>query len=198
MSPFFPMDPASTVTIPSSFPHKLTRTNHLVWEKAILTYLKSQDLQGYIDGSVDPPPSTVTSQVENVTTVTQNPDWLHWHMRDQLVLSILISSLTETVVVHVVKCTTARELWVTLKTLFTSKAKSRTLQIHYQLATIRKGDMSIADYFQKLTGLADTLAAIDQPLNEFDLVSFLLAGLNSDYDSFVTSVTTRVDPISLE
>jgi hypothetical protein len=152
MSPFFPMDPASTVTIPSSFPHKLTRTNHLVWEKAILTYLKSQDLQGYIDGSVDPPPSTVTSQVENVTTVTQNPDWLHWHMRDQLVLSILISSLTETVVVHVVKCTTARELWVTLKTLFTSKAKSRTLQIHYQLATMRKGDMSIADYFQKLMG----------------------------------------------
>jgi hypothetical protein len=68
------------------------------------------------------------------------------------VLSILISSLTETVVVHVVKCTTARELWVTLKTLFTSKAKSRTLQIHYQLATMRKGDMSIADYFQKLMG----------------------------------------------
>jgi hypothetical protein len=135
--------------------------NHLVWEESILTYLKSQDLQGYIDGSVDPPPSTVTSQVETVTTVTQNPAWLHWHMRHQLVLSILIFSLIETVVMHVVKCTTARALWVTLKTFFTSKAKSRTLQIHYQQATIRKGDMSIADYFQKLTGLADTLAAID-------------------------------------
>jgi hypothetical protein len=35
-------------------------------------------------------------------------------------------------------------------------------------------------------------------LNEFDLVSFMLARLRSDYDSFVTSVTTRVDPISLE
>jgi hypothetical protein len=50
---------------------------------------------------------------EDVTTVSQNPAWLHWHMRDQLVLSILIFSLTKNVVVHVVKCTTARELWVT-------------------------------------------------------------------------------------
>jgi len=82
--------------------------------------------------------------------------------------------------------------------MFTSKAKSRTLQIHYQLATVRKGNVLIANYFQKLTGLVDTLAPIDQPLNEFDLVSFLLAGLSSDYDSFVTSFTTRVDPISLE
>jgi hypothetical protein len=88
--------------------------------------------------------------------------------------------------------------WVTLKTMFTSKAKSRTLQIHYQLATVRKGNVLIANYFQKLTGLVDTLAPIDQPLNEFDLVLFLLAGLSSGYDSFVTSFTTRVDPISLE
>nr|POE67711.1 hypothetical protein CFP56_13857 [Quercus suber] len=48
------------------------------------------------------------------------------------------------------------------------------------------------------TTLVDTLAAIDQSLNDFEIVSFLLAGLGSDYDSIVTSVTTRVDPLSIE
>jgi len=35
-------------------------------------------------------------------------------------------------------------------------------------------------------------------LNDFEIVSFLLAGLGSDYDSFVTLVTTRVDPLFIE
>ena len=42
------------------------------------------------------------------------------------------------------------------------------------------------------------LAAIDQRLNDFELVSFLLASLVSNYDSFVTYVTTRVNPLFLE
>lgn len=54
------------------------------------------------------------------------------------------------------------------------------------------------DYFQKVTGLTDTLAAINQPLNDFEVVSFLLAGLKTDYDSFVTSVTTCVEPMTLD
>ncbi|KAK7850360.1 hypothetical protein CFP56_001033 [Quercus suber] len=48
------------------------------------------------------------------------------------------------------------------------------------------------------TNLVDTLAAIDQPLNDFELVSFFLARLGSNYNSFVTFVITPVDPLSLE
>ena len=72
------------------------------------------------------------------------------------------------------------------------------MQIHYQLSTLKKGSTSIADFFHTFTGLADTLAAIDQPLPEFQLVSFLLAGLGPEYDSFVTSVQQRTEPITLD
>lgn len=82
--------------------------------------------------------------------------------------------------------------------MFSSQCKARVMQVHYQLATLRKGNLSITDYFQRFQSLADALAAVDQPLNEFELISFLLTGLGSDYDSFVTSVTTRVEPLSLE
>uniref|UniRef100_A0A2N9H307 Uncharacterized protein n=1 Tax=Fagus sylvatica TaxID=28930 RepID=A0A2N9H307_FAGSY len=72
------------------------------------------------------------------------------------------------------------------------------MNIHYQLATLKKGDSSITDYFHKFTQLADTLAAVDQPLPPHEALSFLLAGLGSDYDSLVTSVKTQLHPMSLE
>ena len=40
--------------------------------------------------------------------------------------------------------------------------------------------------------------AIDQLLYNFELVSFLLIRLGSDYESFVTFIATRVGPLSLE
>ena len=119
-------------------------------------------------------------------------------MRDQLVLSILISSLTIDIIVHVVKCLTAQELWLTLENMFNSKARACSLALHLQLQTLKKGSMSIIEYFHKFTKLVNTLAAIAKPLDEDDITSFLFGGLNNEYDSFVTLVTTRVDPISID
>jgi hypothetical protein len=42
------------------------------------------------------------------------------------------------------------------------------------------------------------LAAIDKPLDDTEMASFILCGFGSDYDSFVTSVNTWVDPLSIE
>uniref|UniRef100_A0A2N9H904 Reverse transcriptase Ty1/copia-type domain-containing protein n=1 Tax=Fagus sylvatica TaxID=28930 RepID=A0A2N9H904_FAGSY len=72
------------------------------------------------------------------------------------------------------------------------------MSIHYQLATLRKGDSSITDYYHRFTKLTDTLAAINQPLPHHESLSFLLAGLGSDYDSLVTTIQTQLTPIALE
>jgi hypothetical protein len=72
------------------------------------------------------------------------------------------------------------------------------MQVHYQLVTLKKCNSSIANHFHKFTTLVDTLVAVDQPLNPFEASSFLLGRLDSDFDSFVTFVTTRVNPLSVE
>ena len=59
------------------------------------------------------------------------------------------------------------------------------MQIHYQLATLKKENSSITDYSHQFTSFANTLATIDQPRNDFEVFGFLLAGLESKYDSFV-------------
>ena len=47
------------------------------------------------------------------------------------------------------------------------------MQIHYQLATLKKGNSSIADYFHQFTTLVDTFAAIAYALNDFEIISLL-------------------------
>lgn len=50
--------------------------------------------------------------------------------------------------------------------------------MHYRLATLKKGDTFIADYFHKFSTLI-TFDVVNQPLNDFELVLFLLVELDS-------------------
>lgn len=58
--------------------------------------------------------------------------------------------------------------------------------------------MSISDYFQKAQSLSQSLATVNEPLKDSELTSYILAGLGLEYDSLVATVTTRIEPISLD
>ena len=81
--------------------------------------------------------------------------------------------------------------------MFTAHSRAHVMNIHYQLSTLKKGDFSIADYFHKFTSLIATFAVIDRPLTKEEQISFLLAGLGSEFESFVTTVQMRTD-LSIE
>jgi hypothetical protein len=49
------------------------------------------------------------------------------------------------------------------------------MQIHYQLATSKKGVYSVAEYVQWIKNLSDTLSSVGQPLNGFETFSCLQA-----------------------
>ncbi|KAG6752175.1 hypothetical protein POTOM_044396 [Populus tomentosa] len=53
-----------------------------------------------------------------------------------------------------------------------------------------------------LNNIGDTIhvpiPTTHHPLNDFEMVAFLLIGLDPDYDPFVMLVTTRVEPLSME
>lgn len=72
------------------------------------------------------------------------------------------------------------------------------MNLLYQLAILKKGNSIVVDSFHKFTNLASTLVIVDQALNDFELVLSLLESLWPRFDSFFTSITTHVEPISLE
>jgi len=46
--------------------------------------------------------------------------------------------------------------------------------------------------------MADELALAGQPLTSDDIITYVLAGLGQEYDSLASTITSRLDPISLE
>lgn len=70
------------------------------------------------------------------------------------------------------------------------------MQTQYQLATLKKGSESITEYFNKAQNLVASLGAAGHPFSPSKFFVYLLARLGTDYESLVTFLTTRPDPIS--
>jgi hypothetical protein len=125
---------------------KLTRDNYLLWKAQIVPYLKGQHLFGYIDGSIPASPQFLLPTTD-ITQPAPNPSFLTWQSQDQLILLALISSLSETILAYVVKCPTSHDVWNTLERMFNTQSRTKSMSIRYQLATLRKGDSFVADYY---------------------------------------------------
>ena len=52
-----------------------------------------------------------------------------------------------------------------------------------QLGEVKKLNSSVTEYYNKVKALADTLASIGQPLRDDEFTSYLLNGLDGEYDS---------------
>ena len=71
---------------------KLTSSNYFLWKNQFIPLLTSQDLLGFLDGSVLAPSPQVTDS--NGTTQV-NPAYTSWLTTNQTLLSLLYSSPTE-------------------------------------------------------------------------------------------------------
>jgi hypothetical protein len=113
--------------------------------------LRGHSVYGFINGIIKPPPQTieVVSTTDGVEIVKKksNPEYATCNQHDQLILGALTSSLTESILTYVLKCTTSCDLRFTLECLFTSHSQAWLMQVHLQLVTLKKGDSSISDYF---------------------------------------------------
>jgi len=62
-----------------------------------------------------------------------------------------------------------------------------------QLHTPKK-DQNITTYLLDIKNLVDLLAVIGSPITQEEHIEVILDGLFEDYDNFITSVTSRLDP----
>lgn len=80
--------------------------------------------------------------------------------------------------------------------MFSSHSQAKEFQVCFQLTNLSRGEQTISDYFEKVCLRADSLAATGNALSNKELVSYLLNGLGPSYESFVTLVTTRAEPLT--
>uniref|UniRef100_A0A2N9ETF7 Reverse transcriptase Ty1/copia-type domain-containing protein n=1 Tax=Fagus sylvatica TaxID=28930 RepID=A0A2N9ETF7_FAGSY len=164
---------------------KLTKDNYLSWKTVILPYINGNKILHYIDGTTAAPPQYIPSPTSS-TILIPNPAFTSWFEIDQLLLSILVSTISEPLIPTLVGRSSSRDVWLTLEKMFSSQSRARIMQTRYHLATLKKGNLSIPNYFQKAKSYADLLASIGQPIHDNDLITQILAGLPSDYNDLAT------------
>ncbi|KAH9762092.1 retrovirus-related pol polyprotein from transposon RE1 [Citrus sinensis] len=169
-------------------PTKLDRTNYLVWRAQIRASIIANGLEGFIKGE-SLCPNRFLSSYENAASRSEaqsssrreNPAYIDWKKADKLLQSWMLSSM----------------IWEKLAEMFMSQSKARYMPLKMQIQTIKKGAMSVSDYFNKMKKIADNLAISGSPLASTDFIMHLFTGLDDNYESLVTTILARLEKDSL-
>ncbi|XP_044976232.1 uncharacterized protein LOC123443771 [Hordeum vulgare subsp. vulgare] len=145
-------------------PVKLTTDNYLSRRAQVLPLLHSRNLEGFVDGTLLCPPPC-------------HPGHHVWVAQDQAILFAIQSSLTEGVSSLVIFVAASRDAWTALHTSFASQSQARAHAIRTALGDVKLQDLTVIDYFNKVTGMADTLASIGKVLGPEEFTSYVLNGL---------------------
>ncbi|RVX06732.1 Retrovirus-related Pol polyprotein from transposon TNT 1-94 [Vitis vinifera] len=165
---------SSTRFVPINFNHslsvKLDNKNFLIWKQQIVSAIRGYGLQKFVFSDDE----------------------------DQLLLSWLLSSVSESIFPRLVGYDTSFLLWGRLEQYFASQTRAKAKQFKTQLQHTKKGGSTIDEYLAKIKVCVDSLASVGVSLSTKDHVESILDGLPNDYESFVTSVILRNDDFSVE
>lgn len=178
---------------------KLNRTNHQSWKAQILSALRGAQLVDWLEADAAPPEQFMPKKKpddDNEPPVA-NPSYAAWIAKDEMVLSYLLTNLSKEILSHVNTADTARGAWAAIEALFASQSRAKIISIRMALATASKGTSTISEYFTKTKSLAVEMAAAGRRLEDEELVSYVLTGLDLDYDLVVSAVAARVESISV-
>ncbi|KAL0345031.1 UNVERIFIED_CONTAM: hypothetical protein Sradi_4334400 [Sesamum radiatum] len=114
---------ASSVNAAANFvPTKLwfnyTSTNYPAWKEQMLCLIQSQGLLGFIDGTIAPPPETISEAADATAAAVRNPDYDLWSRSDVLLKGWILCSLNDDIVYTVSAMKTSRDVWLELENKF--------------------------------------------------------------------------------
>ncbi|GJY82241.1 nucleotide-binding alpha-beta plait domain-containing protein [Tanacetum coccineum] len=175
------------------FAFTLSPTNYGYWKTMIEPFLITNNLMGYVDGSI-PCPSQTVSVTDDATVLKENPNYPIWVSNDAHVRMLIISTISKASFRHV-QGTTSRDLWLSLEKAYAPHSTSREYTLKTQLLRIEMHcDETTDAYLNRAQEYADALAAIGEPVKDKDLVMLVVSGLHEEYNCLKTTITARQSP----
>ncbi|GKD02691.1 hypothetical protein Tco_1177665 [Tanacetum coccineum] len=117
------------------FAFTLSPTNYGYWKTMIEPFLITNNLMGYVDGSI-PCPSKTLFVTDGATVPKENPNYSIWVSNDANVRMLIISTISEASFRHV-QGTTSHDLWLSLKKVYAHHSTSREYTLKTQLLRIK-------------------------------------------------------------
>jgi hypothetical protein len=147
-----------------------------------------------LDGSMPEPDKKVKAADKDGKEVSvPNPDYARWISLDQCVLGFLVRNMSRKIITQMVGQTSSRGIWKAVTEMFSSQSKARVVQLRTQLNKTHKENKTVEVYFNQIKNLADEMATAGKPLDEDDVISYMLAGLTDEpYNGFIAAVTALI------
>ncbi|XP_010451596.1 PREDICTED: uncharacterized protein LOC104733741 [Camelina sativa] len=174
---------------------KLTEQNYIIWKSQFESFLKTQDLFGFVNGAFKSPEEKIPicNNKDGKVETVPNPDFESWSRSDQVVKAWLLGSMTENVLGLVVGSATAQEVWDTLTSHFNRTSSSRLFELQCRLQNSEKLDKNMSDYLISIKDICDQLASIGDPVSEKMKIFAALRGLSRDYEPIITVIEDSMD-----
>ncbi|XP_016711535.1 uncharacterized protein [Gossypium hirsutum] len=180
----------------TSFPRhevvKLDTDLFIQWQQQIRLILRGYGLLGFIDGTFTAPPRFVQSFDGALVT---NPSASIFDQQDNLLTSWLLSTISSSFLSSFTDVQTAGDVWIMANNLFAADTTAKQSQLRHELHSLRKGNLSIQLYVDKIKTLCALLAASGSPTSEAERTVVLLAGLSSEFEAIVSHAS--LSPVSL-
>lgn len=194
----------STTKIQHLVSTKLDASNYLIWRAQFVALLRSHRLMKFVDGTYPCPPATLTVTIDdagktddggktNTKKEEDNPAHETWKQQDHTIISWIFSTLYDPILALVAHLETSAAIWTTIQGKLASKSQACTMQLQRDFRTIRKGESTMSDYLLKAKTLADNLATAGDPISDHAFQQIVLSGLDTSYDSIVTTLTATVN-----
>lgn len=108
----------------------------------------------------------------------------------------LFSTLSPSILSQVATYTTSYDVWNTLQNLLNAKSWSQKLQLKHKLSNLKKDDLTTDQYLVVISRKVDEVRDAGIVVDDEEIAPFVLNGLDSSYDAFVTAVTATSGDIS--
>nr|XP_028947881.1 uncharacterized protein LOC114820821 [Malus domestica] len=113
-------------------------------------------------------------------------------------LSLLIATLSDEAMEHVIGCRTSHEAWTCLQERFASISVVRVNQLKTELHTAQKGGESVDKFLMRLKNIRDQLVSVGERISDNDLMIAVLSGLPVDFEMIRTVILARDTALSLK
>ena len=164
---------------------KLTRANFLLWKTQAIPALRGARLLDILTGKEKAPPEYVVTEKDGKKA---NPAYDAWLERDQRVLTYLVNSLSTDILAQTVGLEHVADVWDRISTTLASRSKASIATLRGALTNTKKESKTADQYIAMMRGFAQELMAAGKPVDEDELVTYIVNGLDEDYNSVAASV----------
>ncbi|UYV75490.1 hypothetical protein LAZ67_13000394 [Cordylochernes scorpioides] len=117
-----------------------------------------------------------------------------FNMKQEKALAMIALTISPSQQIHIMDCTTAREVWDTLEQVYEPKSRSRILQLKKQFISIRFEEQEMmTNYLGRLKICSDHLREAGAEMQDQDLAYSMLAGLPESYDGIIMTFSNVED-----